>query len=309
MVYRPRYGFTLIELLVVIAIIAVLIGLLVPAVQKVREAGNRAQCASQLRQIGLAFHNYHDAFHAFPDGGENWDPVAYPRLMNGAVPRTAPNQNWGWGFQILPYIEQENLWKNPDSNVVRGTPVTIYFCPSRRAPMIIQVGGIGIAMLDYAGNAGTDDTYPSSGAALGNGRNGLVVQRPDGSGIRSGPVRLDRNIPDGSSNTLLVAEKRMRKDHIGQPQLDDDQGYTAGWDRDEIRWGISPPAPDTVGEEGYYQFGSAHASGFNAVFGDGSVRLISYSIQSNNDLSAGPLGLFQRLCARDDGLPVNSDDF
>jgi prepilin-type N-terminal cleavage/methylation domain-containing protein/prepilin-type processing-associated H-X9-DG protein len=305
---QQRRGFTLIELLVVIAIIAVLIGLLVPAVQKVREASNRARCANNLRQIGLAFHNHHDVFHAFPDGGEHWDPVAYPRVMNGGTPAASPNQNWGWGFQILPYIEQENLWKNPDSNLVRGTTVPIYFCPSRRAPMIIQVGSIGIAMLDYAGNAGTDDNDPLGGAAIGNGRNGLVVRRPDGSGSRSGRVRIGRNIPDGTSSTLLVAEKRMRPDHLGQAQLDDDQGYTAGWDRDEISWGISPPAPDTPGESGDYQFGSAHGSGFNAVFADGSVRHISYSIQSNNDLTAGPLGVWQRICVRDDGLPVNLDD-
>ena len=111
-------------------------------------------------------------------------------------------------------------------------------------------------------------------AALGNGNNGLVVRRPGGKGLRSGLVRLT-NIPDGSSNTILVGEKRMRPDKLGTAQANDDQGYTAGWDRDEVVWGIQPPQQDLPGQNGDYQFGSAHAGAFNALFADGSVRRIS----------------------------------
>src|SRR5262249_39597307 len=198
--------------------------------------------------------------------------------------------------------------KGPGGLGGRGAPIKSFFWPSRRAPMAINVGGVRCAMLDYAGNAGIETDLGEPGAALGNGLDGLLVRRP-GPGnppddIRGGLVRLEASIPDGTSNTLLVGEKRLRPDRFGMAQLHDDQGYTAGWDRDEVCWGITAPAQDKHGEDGYYQFGSAHPAGFNAVFADGSVHHIPYTIQSNNDTTTGPLGVWQRLCKRDDGLTV-----
>src|SRR5687767_9100015 len=108
---RRNVGFTLVELLVVIAIIGILIALLLPAVQAAREAARRSQCTNNLKQIGLAFHHYHDTYRQFPYAGNG---VAQPRtITNGAI-ATGRDQAWGWAYQILPFMEQQNLWE--DSN-------------------------------------------------------------------------------------------------------------------------------------------------------------------------------------------------
>src|SRR3954453_5885920 len=103
---RDRRGFTLIELLVVIAIIAVLIALLLPAVQQAREAARRTQCKNALKQIGLAFHNYHDSFNTFPPGCIARQPVVN---SGGGASTSTEIGLWGWGAMILPYIDQANL--------------------------------------------------------------------------------------------------------------------------------------------------------------------------------------------------------
>jgi prepilin-type N-terminal cleavage/methylation domain-containing protein len=109
---RLRLGFTLIELLVVIAIIGVLISLLLPAVQKVREAANRTQCANNLKQIGLAVHNFHDTYGSFPNTGNQWwTGISYDAA---GAPQSIKYQQAGWAYQILPFIEQDNLYKTPD---------------------------------------------------------------------------------------------------------------------------------------------------------------------------------------------------
>jgi prepilin-type N-terminal cleavage/methylation domain-containing protein/prepilin-type processing-associated H-X9-DG protein len=317
-----RSGFTLVELLVVIAIIGVLVALLLPAVQSAREASRRTKCTNSLRQFGLAFQNHHDILGIFPDGGENWSPTAFPRTMLNGSPATAPNQNWGWGYQILPYIEQQAVWQAPDDAQVRGATLGIYFCSSRRKPMAIVVGPttpqIPAGMIDYVGNAGVEPFQPPMqtqtvngiavdipGAAVGNGTDGVVVRKPGTYPNRSQSLRLSI-ITDGTSNTLLIGEKRLRTELMGRPQPHDDQGFTSGWDRDEVCWGNQAPAPDRNLEDGWYQFGSRHPGGFSAVFCDGSVRIVRYNIDSMYDPSGTrPLGVWQRLCKREDGLAVD----
>jgi prepilin-type N-terminal cleavage/methylation domain-containing protein/prepilin-type processing-associated H-X9-DG protein len=324
---RPGRGaFTLVELLVVIAIIGVLVALLLPAVQAARESSRRIKCANSVKQFGLAFQTHHDVLGIFPDGGENWSVLAFPRTFKQGSPATAPDQHWGWGYQILPYIEQTNVWSNTDDATVRGALLPIYFCSSRRRPMTIIVGpttpNVPAAMIDYVGNAGTDDflapvqTQTLNGivvdipaAARGNGTDGVVVRRPGGFPNRGPNLRMAM-LTDGTSSTLLIGEKRLRPENLGRAQAHDDQGFTSGWDRDEVCWCNIPPDIDRRGQDGFLQFGSAHPSGFNAVFCDGSVRLIRYNIQSNNTVTAtNPLGVWQRLCKREDGMPVDDGSF
>ena len=309
-----KAGFTLIELLVVIAIIAVLVGLLVPAVQKVREAANSLQCRNNLKQIGLAIHNHHDLLGTLPDGGEHY---YFQRTKDiSGNPRITPFQNWGLFYQILPYIEQQNLWLDPSDQIIENTQVKIYQCPSRDNPRKrSNPWGLGgnTVMGDYAGNGGLDTTGYKWGI-LGNGKDGVIVRRPDGSGDRSSSLRLT-GITDGTSNTMMVGEKLFNNGLGNSPQMDDDRGWVDGYDWDVIRWGRYQPRMDYKNSSpaayaGYYidlklaptdllgAFGSAHPSGFNALLADGSVRQIPYSVS---------LPVFQRFSSRNDGEVVSFD--
>src|SRR5438270_8831748 len=222
---QARLAFTLIELLVVIAIIAILIGLLVPAVQKVRESAARLQCENNLKQIGLAVHNHHDSLKQLPHAGAGWNfaPV-YTGVGN---PASGKAQECGWLFQILPYVEQQAVWKGGGGTTIMAcqinaisAPIPLYFCPSRRKPQVgastgswystqypgqqVPTGSFPHAFTDYGGSRADDQlgalTQIPACNSCGNS-NATVIpvnQR------RSTLTLLD--IHDGTSNTFFAGE-------------------------------------------------------------------------------------------------------
>jgi prepilin-type N-terminal cleavage/methylation domain-containing protein len=290
-----RTAFTLIELLVVIAIIAILIALLVPAVQKVREAANITQCRNQLKQIGLAFQNHHDSFKVFPSGGTYCPNDNIRVFIDGKHPADYTSQSWGWEYQIMPYIEQENLWADASDQLIAETVVPTYVCPSFRGPKVWPVGFSitpNRAMTDYTGNGGTFGYYGDGDTSdidyTNNSRNGAIVPSKSYSQM----VRKLTDITDGTSSTLLVGEKYMYSSRcLTQSSCNDDQGMVDGWDNDTIVFAtgfdgtqgspvlapmqinLSLPDQDGCG----VNFGGIHAT-CQVVFCDASVHSINYDI-------------------------------
>ena len=293
-----RKGFTLIELLVVVAIIAILIGLLVPAVQKVRETANRMSCCNNIKQIAVAWHNFEQVNGNFPYGGTFMTP---PRYVNG-VPATRLNQWSGWAFQILPFIEQEAVYNGQPTRSDMGkgldaqrAKIPTYFCPSRRSPEEFN----GYGMMDYAASGGTalpnyiaaDTPYNCYFRTL---LPGIIKRNSEG-----GCVRIPE-VMDGTSNTIMLGEKSFDMAYYGKVKADDNEGFSIGYDQDVIRWGNIQPAQDSITNEwwGRKRFGSIHSGSFNAAMADGSIRYINYSININT---------MSNLCSIADGIPVSID--
>lgn len=320
-IVRPsrRRGFTLVELLVVIAIIGVLVALLLPAVQQAREAARRMQCSNNLKQIGLAFHNFHDTYGHLPGGGR--DGVGLP--LDHTKTSSAAVAGWNWTYHILPFIEQQNVFDMGDDNdysnsntIVGQQGINAYYCPTRRTPTGYASGLLHRA--DYAGNAGERDVASVGNLRQGGnvGRRG-VVRQTDSSGWK---VTIER-IRDGSSNTIMVAEKALHDSSHGDEGGDNERWHNSGWDEDAVRYGahvngqgiVPIPDNDAPDRENSYAFGrpeltingqfttkwhpyfgSAHTGGMNACLADGSVRFIPYTVDGE---------AFRRASLADDKLP------
>jgi prepilin-type N-terminal cleavage/methylation domain-containing protein/prepilin-type processing-associated H-X9-DG protein len=266
-----RKAFTLIELLVVIAIIAVLIGLLLPAVQKVREAAARAQCVNNLKQIGLACQNYHDARKAFPPG----------YLATAAYPDTTPG--WGWAAFLLPYLEQDNVFTQIDfKQPVQSSPAVramlpVFLCPSDTPP------AAPFTISDDAGATVTQAAPSCYAATVGDDASEADGQTGNGVFYRNSKTRI-ADIRDGTSNTVLAGDRAWSQV----------QGIWAGApEGGVVRAGPRNPwssatatAPVFVlvhnnwvniltdADGGLDDFSSAHPGGANVVFADGAVHFI-----------------------------------
>ena len=162
---RPLHGFTLVELLVVIAIIGILVALLLPAIQAAREAARRTECINHLKQVGLAMQNFVDSQRTFPTGGDGPRPLIENFLKDSLSvtdplqrrgPANGPaKQGLGWGYQILPYLEQNALHNLVSTKQLKATVVSLYFCSSRRSPVVAEVDLGGptetVVLTDYVG--------------------------------------------------------------------------------------------------------------------------------------------------------------
>jgi len=314
-------GFTLIELLVVIAIIAVLIALLLPAVQQAREAARRSQCRNNLKQIGLAIHNYNEVHNTLPPG----------TLAKAGQINTQSVAAWGWGAILLPYLDQGNLYdqlgvtngdldavlRDPSVRELTRRPLSIYRCPSDTAKGINDKRSFNSPYGSSPVSWSTPFLATTNYIAVVGTRWGRldrwVNERRDPFGSFWGVSRVRlHDVTDGLSNTIFIGER--------------DEGCLAGAWAGVRNYNANGAIgnPITLGstsskindalvdtEAGCNQgFSSLHDGGAFFLFGDGSVRFLSENIDYNQSADAvaengGPvMGTYQRLGRRNDGQVV-----
>jgi len=293
--------FTLRALMAAMTCICLLLALLLPAIQQSREASRRMTCSNNMRTIGLAVHNHDDQFKQLPHAGVGWN---YPPRYINEVAQVKEQQFAGWGFQLLPFTgfigRSRLLSTDADALSIESISFDIYYhyCPSRRSEKAKR------AVQAWYGPSGTY-SHGATDYAVANmdGDNGAFVRLvldQDKNPVTAGLQLSD--ISDGTSNVLLVGEKRLALRELMNYPFDDNEGYSAGWDCDTVRGTgdikanpitIRRPLPDFWGwGDGDCRFGSSHPKGFNITLADASVRFITYEIDGK---------AFAQLGCRNDG--------
>jgi hypothetical protein len=280
--------------LVVCAILAVLAGMLMAGIQRVREAANRVVCANNLRQIGLAIHNFHDS-------------------TDGLPPSRIKEQYATWLVLIAPYLEGDKLYDQWDlsksyaeqTTLAQATPLKVYYCPSRRSPAN-DPGGRAAAHTDYACNSGDREGY--SGYLDDPTANGVMVRASNpvmknGQLVDWTPTTTFSSVTDGLSNTLLVGEKEVKSDKFGVAPTDGPAYNGGGLPRSFARVGGPgfPLAKSSVGNitEDERVFGSAHPGICQFVMCDGHIVRLKTTLDP---------AILKLLTLRNDGKPVPAYD-
>lgn len=270
-----RRAFTLVELLVVIAIIGVLVGLLMPAVQAAREAARRTSCFNNLRQVGLALHQYHDTHRVLPSGWLAQQPGTGLPLAEG-------EPGWGWAALLLPYLEQGTIHNtvsfshaitDPVNEAARLYEIEVYRCPSDIGVEYFDLGSeedpnevlVRLATSNYVGVFGITETHECEGLPPG--------VKCEGEGVFYHQSRVDfAAVSDGLSNTLFVGERSSRHGYstwVGS--------VSEGEEAMARIVGIADHPPNSKGAH-LDDFSSQHPAGANFLLGDGSVRLLNDQI-------------------------------
>lgn len=310
-----RRGFTLIELLVVIAIIAILVALLLPAVQQAREAARRSQCKNNLKQLGIAFHNYHDVHGILPPGfirrnsgglPNNWNLICTTKSDGTAIDNSA--RGWAWGTFLLPMLDQAGLYEllNPQGCRPANSGSTSGPYAGGEPPLRTSLPAF---LCPTSPNDGRTFHARFNGYAVSN-----YVLNNQISESHARKTRF-RDITDGTSNTILVGERHYyKRTSPGSP--DRSCGgviYSVGTDSTasvvgKANWPINTPkvGDNNCGGGGdanqtRYAFGSRHTGGCHFVMCDGTVRFISENVEDNG-ISHNDTGnfVYQNLMRKDD---------